>query len=100
MAGTKTNEQQTAEADDAAVTAHNLGEPQVATNYTTTPLRCPDCHATLDIPVQVAGLERNDDGDRILQFKVQEDAFQPYITHHVSLSDHSLLAELIGSDDD
>lgn len=67
-------------------------------NYTTTPLRCPDCHATLDIPVIVNGLQRGDDGKRTLSFEVQDNVFEPFIQRHMSLSEHPLLAEAVGDD--
>lgn len=67
-------------------------------NYTTTPVRCPDCIATLDIPVVVNGLERGKDGKRTLTFQVHDEVFEPYIQRHMSLSDHPKLAEQIGDD--
>lgn len=60
--------------------------------------RCPDCSASLAIPVMLSGLERNDDGERILELKVQDEVFEPYIRRHLRLSDHPILGEAVGED--
>lgn len=60
--------------------------------------RCPDCHSSLAIPVMLHGLDRNDDGERILELKVQDEVFEPYIRRHLALSDHPILSETVGED--
>lgn len=60
--------------------------------------RCPDCHTSLKVPVIVSGLERNDDGNRVLTLTVQDELFEPYVRQHLALSDHPQLSEQVGDD--
>jgi hypothetical protein len=60
--------------------------------------RCPDCSASLKVPVVVSGLERNDDGERVLTLTVQDELFEPYARQHLALSDHPELSALVGDD--
>ncbi|ACU39429.1 hypothetical protein [Actinosynnema mirum] len=60
--------------------------------------RCPDCTASLRIPVLLSGLRRGESGDRQLVLTVQDPVFEPYIRQHLQLSAHPRLAEELGED--
>lgn len=79
---------------------HDNDKQQIKHPLSSTALeaRCPDCSASLAIPVIVSGLGRNDDGDRVLTLTVQDAVFEPYIRRHLALSDHPHLAEQVGDD--